>query len=176
LLAQRLYLLDAALRGLDEGAPRDAFVLVQATATDEASARFAQQIADMYAGWAKRRGMRIRTLSAPTRTASLVAVSGFAAYVILRSEAGLHVHERPVEEKSFERVAARVQVVPQPGIPASEVPGGLQAQAAEALRETAPTNVVRRYREDPSPLVRDAVKNRRTGRLDRVLAGDFDLI
>jgi ATP-dependent Clp protease ATP-binding subunit ClpC len=35
---------------------------------------------------------------------------------------------------------------------------------------------VRRYREDPSPMVRDAVRGWRTGRLDLVLGGDFDLI
>jgi ATP-dependent Clp protease ATP-binding subunit ClpC len=34
---------------------------------------------------------------------------------------------------------------------------------------------VRRYRAGESPLVRDAVRGYRTGRLDRVLAGDFDL-
>ena len=36
--------------------------------------------------------------------------------------------------------------------------------------------VVRRYRENPSPLVRDVRRGWRTGRLDLVLAGDFDLI
>jgi ATP-dependent Clp protease ATP-binding subunit ClpC len=35
--------------------------------------------------------------------------------------------------------------------------------------------VVRRYRPEPAPLVRDAVRGYRTGRLDRVLDGDFDL-
>jgi len=35
---------------------------------------------------------------------------------------------------------------------------------------------VRRYREDPSAMVRDAVRGWRTGRLDLVLGGDFDLI
>ena len=35
--------------------------------------------------------------------------------------------------------------------------------------------VVRRYRETPSPLVRDAVRGWRTGRCDRVFDGDFDL-
>ena len=48
-------------------------------------------------------------------------------------------------------------------------------------RLAAPTGVesvaiVRRYRERPSPLVRDAVKGWRTGKLDRVLLGDFDLL
>ena len=176
LLAQRLYLLEAALKGLDEGAPRDAFVLVQPTGGDPGSGAFADRLVEMYRAWAERRGMRIHALPTPARASALLAVSGFAAYVILRSEAGLHLLERPAAAKSFDRVAAKVQVVPQPGIPASEVPGGLEAQAAEALRKSMPTAVVRRYREDPSPLVRDAVRNRRTGRLDRVLAGDFDLI
>ena len=33
---------------------------------------------------------------------------------------------------------------------------------------------MRRYRHEPSPLVRDA-SGPRTGRIDRVLGGDFDL-
>jgi ATP-dependent Clp protease ATP-binding subunit ClpC len=36
--------------------------------------------------------------------------------------------------------------------------------------------IVRRYRDKPSPLVRDSVRGWRTGRLNRVLDGDFDLI
>ena len=176
LLAQRLYLLEAALTGLDEGAPRDAFLLVQAAGDDAAAGAFAARLVEMYRAWAERRGMRVRDLPTPPKASALLAVRGFAAYVILRSEAGLHVLEQPLEGGSFERVAARVQVVPQQSVPPSEIPGGLEALAAEALKETAPTAVVRRYREEPSPLVRDAVRNRRTGRLDRVLAGDFDLI
>jgi ATP-dependent Clp protease ATP-binding subunit ClpC len=34
---------------------------------------------------------------------------------------------------------------------------------------------VRRYRSEPSPLVRDTERGWRTGRLEEVLAGDFDL-
>jgi ATP-dependent Clp protease ATP-binding subunit ClpC len=34
---------------------------------------------------------------------------------------------------------------------------------------------VRRYREHPAPLVRDAVRGWRTGRAERVFGGDFDL-
>ena len=43
--------------------------------------------------------------------------------------------------------------------------------------EDAPTNpaVVRRYRLQPDPLVRDTARGYRTGRVERVLAGDFDL-
>ena len=39
-----------------------------------------------------------------------------------------------------------------------------------------PKSVVRRYRERPSPLVRDSASGARSGHLDLVLAGDFDLI
>ncbi len=47
--------------------------------------------------------------------------------------------------------------------------------SASRTRRRAPT-IVRRYRERPTPLVRDAVRDWRTGRLDTVLAGGFDLI
>jgi ATP-dependent Clp protease ATP-binding subunit ClpC len=46
----------------------------------------------------------------------------------------------------------------------------------QALDAAPPVQrVTRRYRFEPSPLVRDAVRDYRTGRLDRVLAGEFDL-
>ena len=49
---------------------------------------------------------------------------------------------------------------------------------AEAREPTPPARatIVRRYRERPTPLVRDAVRDWRTGRLDAVLAGGFDLV
>jgi ATP-dependent Clp protease ATP-binding subunit ClpC len=61
---------------------------------------------------------------------------------------------------------------------APQVPGpvGNPRRSAQAALDATPAaaTVVRRYREAPSPLVRDA-RGWRTGRLDRVLAGDFDL-
>lgn len=36
--------------------------------------------------------------------------------------------------------------------------------------------MVRIYRERPDPLVKDRSRGWRTGRLDRVLGGDFDLL
>jgi len=41
---------------------------------------------------------------------------------------------------------------------------------------TEPVGVVRRYRLDGSPLVRDLANGWRTGRHDLVLHGDFDLL
>jgi ATP-dependent Clp protease ATP-binding subunit ClpC len=42
--------------------------------------------------------------------------------------------------------------------------------------EDAGGTIVRRYRGAPGPMVRDMVQGWRSGRLDAVLSGDFDLI
>ena len=78
-------------------------------------------------------------------------------------------------EHDTERISALVQVVSwEPG-PERER-AALAGLARAALAETAvAATVVRRYRLEPAPLVRDAVRGYRTGRIDRVLAGDFDL-
>ncbi len=69
----------------------------------------------------------------------------------------------------------RVRVVPQPPRAASSRKQWL-ALAREALAKMPESGeIVRRYQEKPSPLVRDKVSGWKTGRLDRVLDGDFDL-
>ena len=75
-------------------------------------------------------------------------------------------------------MATRVRVAPQPESPAEIEPGGLRAQAQAAFAEQLPEAmaIVRRYRDEPSPLVRDTLHGWRTGKLKRVLAGDFDLL
>ncbi len=194
-LAEQLYLLDSACRGIDENQPRDAFLLVTVArepGADRARSNdFARTLARMYRRWAERRRMRIELLEEHDGARSngagaeeyraLFAVSGYAAYVILRHEAGLHVLETPQDEKSsFRRVVVSVRVVGQPEEPPGR--GGREAlreQAERALSagEPAPQQqVVRRYREEPSPLVRDSARGWRTGKLERVLDGDFDLM
>jgi len=192
-LAQQLYLLGEARAGLDAEEPRDAFLLV--AASDEpgddraAGSRFARSLTRMYRRWAEKRRMRFAVVEERGGEAqaegaaggyrALLAVSGYAAYTILKGEAGLHVLESPQGEKSsFNRARARVRVVGQPDEPAGHGPEALRRQAEQALSadESPSPQVVRRYREEPSPLVRDSVRGWRTGRLDRVLDGDFDLI
>lgn len=192
-LAEQLYLLDSACRGFALGEPRDAFLSVQASrepGTDWAmSDRFARRLARMYQRWAERRRMRLEMIEEQDGSHSndgggageyraLVAVSGYAAYMILRGESGLHVLETPQDEKSFNRARAAVRVVAQPDEPAGHGADALRRQAERALDAdaNAPGNIVRRYREDPSPLVRDSARGWRTGKLERVLDGDFDLI
>ena len=67
------------------------------------------------------------------------------------------------------RIAARIPGVQGEGIALDEV-------ASEAIADAPAVNVVvRRYRTGTSPLVRDSVRGYRTGHLDRVLRGGFDL-
>jgi ATP-dependent Clp protease ATP-binding subunit ClpC len=138
----------------------------------------------MYRRWAERRRMRVETVAeaagaqaAGGEYRALLAVSGYAAYSLLRGEAGVHVLETPQDEKSFDRVRATVRVAAQPEEPAGREPGALLRQAERALAAAdPPQTVVRRYREGASPLVRDSARGWRTGKLERVLDGDFDVV
>jgi len=71
-------------------------------------------------------------------------------------------------------VTARVRLAV---VPLGDVPVAKERRLAiEAVDEAPrPNNVVRRYREEP-PLVRDAAGKWRSGRLDLVLGGEFDLL
>jgi ATP-dependent Clp protease ATP-binding subunit ClpC len=172
LLAERLYLLDRACTQTDASAPADAFLDVRPTGSDRSDTRFALQLRDMYEAWARRRRMRVQRLS--SGAGHLLMITGIGAYRILAAETGLHVFESPHGEHSFDRATAYVAVAPSGAAPPGSDP---VASARRALDEVPrSTTVVRRYRERPSPLVRDAVRNWRTGRLDRVLAGEFDVM
>jgi ATP-dependent Clp protease ATP-binding subunit ClpC len=190
-LAHQLYLIDAASRGLAAGHPRDAFLSVRASceagADNSVCNAFARRIAEMYRLWAEARRMRFEILEETKDAAATVAaavepyqmtaaVSGFAAYSLLHAEAGLHVLETPQDEKSFNRARVQVRVVAQPDEPAGRE--GVRGQAARAFAADAngAQQIVRRYREEPSPLVRDSVRGWRTGKLSRVLEGGFDLM
>jgi ATP-dependent Clp protease ATP-binding subunit ClpC len=71
----------------------------------------------------------------------------------------------------------QVQVSVAPRAPSPErSPGETLRDARAALADVPPrSTIVRRYRPGRSSLVRDAIRGYRTGKLDRVLAGDFDL-
>lgn len=182
-LAERLYLLDAACAGVAAQAPRDAFLLVESGEAGAEADAFASRLGGMYHAWARKRRMDVRVLEGDLATNGtppyrlLLAVSGFAAFVLLQAETGLHVLEVPETSGGITRHRVRVRAVPQPDAPAGPDPDALRRQAQLALQAEARANpvVVRRYRESP-PLVRDSVRGWRTGRLDRVLAGDFDLL
>jgi hypothetical protein len=102
----------------------------------------------------------------PAQNGLQYSVSGLAAYALLSDENGLHVLETPAGERDFDRVAVRVTVKPVPVYYHPTLPASTESNASG--------EIVRRYRFLPSPLVRDR-RGWRTGRAERVLAGDFDL-
>ena len=164
LLARRLHVLAAAVDGLDAREPSDALVTIRPGQAGDSAAclPFVQDLASMYGGWADARGMRLRRDGAPVNVR--LEISGLGAYTLLKGEAGLHVLELPHEEdRGFDRVTALIEV------------GPAAAGGEEATADRGEPAVVRRYRHEPSPLVRDA-SGMRTGLIHRVLAGDFDLL
>ena len=182
-LALRLHLLETAVADVEESRPLDAFLSIEAIDPGDdrraATERFFEALVAMYRSWAGKRGMKVETLLSEEDRAPrlLLAVSGLAAHTLLAPEAGLHLLEEPGEKgHGYDRVQVRVRVAPQPEIPPSDGAPGLRRQALEAFAGAAPVNIARRYRERPSALVRDQVRGWRTGRIDLVFAGDFDLL
>lgn len=185
-LGQQLYLLQAAIAGIIDDRPQDAYLSVEALHDPrEDPARvetFASRIAAMYRQWARKRRMALEELDPPASDGTsprrtVFSVSGYGAFTILEPETGLHVFDEGTDaSRARRRARVRVTVAPQPAEPAGSA--GLLAQALPALRamQKGEPKVVRNYREQPSPLVRDRVRRWRSGRIDRVLAGDFDLV
>jgi ATP-dependent Clp protease ATP-binding subunit ClpC len=160
-VAQQLWLVGIAIDDLREKRPSDAVIAVESRDDTPAASAWAQRIAGMYRSWARLRGMRAEIVNELTNPYRLtMAVSGFGAHTLLAPEHGLHVQEVP-NGHGFDRVAARVRVAPD-----------LDALAAA----TGDRIVVRRYREQPSALVRDSVRKWRSGRVEAVLGGEFDVI
>jgi ATP-dependent Clp protease ATP-binding subunit ClpC len=187
-LTQQLYLIDTAYAGFMSDKPRDAFLLIESSRDSgndqNVTNGFAAQLGAMYQNWAKTRKMRYTTLEEPGLNGQfpyqiLLAISGFGAFTILERENGLHVLEKPgTSEKDFIRYKVHVRVAAQPEEPPGHGEDALLIQARDAFEqivEKRPT-IVRRYRQSPSPLIRDSVRNWRTGNYEEVLNGNFDLI
>ncbi len=180
-LAQQLWLLERACDDVGRDRPTEAWLLVDAGRGGNAQSPrnvFARQLGEMYRSWGKRRGMRLEELEENGRGGYrlLLGVSGYAAWALLEPEDGLHVLERPGAGKreKTRRWVVRVRVLPQP-VGAVDDPRTVARQEM-ARPDAQPPEIIRRYREAPSPLVRDSRRGWRTGLLDRVLGGDFDLM
>lgn len=183
-LCARLYTLAQELEGvfqvlahpseLPKSARYDEAVRILVLPGSEA---FARRLVEMYRAWAARRRMRIEELEERSGADGwrwTAAISGYGAFLLLEPEAGLHVLEFDGEGGTTHRHRVRVRLAAQPDQPLEDAQRA--ARAALAADAAAEPRVVRRYREAPSPLVRDAVRGWRTGRIERVWAGDFDLV
>ena len=156
--AERLFLLEQAYPEITAGEANDALLLIEANAND---IPFAEQLRSMYQSWAASRGMNLQELRSPMFWAA--RMNGFGALTILQAEAGVH---HWTEGKKGDRWQSKVHVIP--------IAPGEKSIRFDQLPKLSGTT--RRYQEIPTPLVIDKKRPFRTGRLDLVLKGHFDLI
>ena len=177
-LALQLHLIKEGIKDALEDAPIEVALRVEPVfekpAEHQATRHWCRQLLDMYRGWANNRHMQKSELAGDQGQQPWLLISGFGAHRLLAQEVGLHVLEAD-EEKGARRATARVNIAVAPLGDLS--PDKQQRALAEAF-ELSPRSgsLVRRYRSAPSPLVRNINGSWRTGRLDAVLRGDFDLI
>lgn len=181
-LAGRLRLLDLAVQVELRGELQDAWLRVEPVADlrreADAALDFATRLVAMYRAWARRNRVEILESGGDGSASTTLGMSGFAASALLAPEHGMHVFEEPSPGGGLVRRRARVIVAPWPNGPRfeTEQQAVAAAEQALALARKGGTRIVRCYREKPSPLVRDNVRAWRSGRLDRVLDGFFDVL
>ncbi len=175
-LALQLRLVKEGIRDAFDDSPIELALTIEPVfdgAAEQAPAlAWCRRLTAMYRAWAGKRRMQFNDISARDNEAPTIVIGGFGAWRTLAPEAGLHVFEQ--SEGAVGRMTARLRLAP---VPLGDVPVAKErVLILKTLAAVPKTNVVvRRYREEP-PLVRDGSGNWRTGRLDLVLGGDFDLL
>lgn len=177
-LALQLHLVREGIKDAIDNAPVELALRIEpvfdGAGDRQQTLAWCDRLRSMYRAWAGKRRMQISETpgSGSDKDRPILTIGGFGAHRILSPEAGLHVFEP--SEGAASRVTARVRVA---AVPLGDVPAAKEQKLiVEAIEQAPRTNaVVRRYREQP-PLVRDAAGGWRTGRLDLVLAGEFDLL
>ncbi|NIP94108.1 MAG: AAA domain-containing protein, partial [Akkermansiaceae bacterium] len=176
--AERLFLLESAYHEITGRDRWDVFLAILPGDQSAASAAFAEKLGNMYEAWARQRGMRFTPLrldlAANPPPVWAAAIEGFGAWCILGREAGKHIHS---EGGRGDTASAEVRAVTQPPEPPDFLGLTVTTLAQREFAHNQPSpQTVRRYQEVPTPLVRDKISNWRTGRLDLVLRGHFDII
>ncbi len=177
-LASQLFLIREGIKDALENAPIELALTVEpvfeGAGERPATLGWCQKLRAMYRAWAEKRRMQVAEIEGvgKDKETPILMVSGFGAHRILAPEAGLHVFEQ--SEGAVGRATARVRLA---AVPLGDVPASKERKLIVGALDQAPrvNTVVRRYREEP-PLVRDAAGKWRSGRLDLVLGGEFDLL
>lgn len=180
-LAMQIHLVNQGLKDLDEAAPAEVALMIEPVFNSpgeegEAERAWCQQVGAMYRAWASKRNMTLAEFESGAAAAGpVLLVSGFGAYRTLMREAGLHVLDGLESTETTSRMTARVLIAPVTSGAASKA--ALRQQLNQAFKGAPRTStIVRRYRLSPSPLVRNADGSWRSGKVDDVLAGDFDIL
>jgi ATP-dependent Clp protease ATP-binding subunit ClpC len=181
-LALQLHLVEHGIRDALQDAPIEVVVAIDPAMESTTDARgvqqWCEQICEMYSEWAARRRMHLTRVQERRTEVPLLLISGFGAHAVLANEAGLHVLETETSGPRghvVHRTVARVRVAATTDV-MSRSGTNAEALAKILAEEPASAFVVRRYRFEPSPLVRDARRGWRSGRVREVMAGNFDLL
>jgi ATP-dependent Clp protease ATP-binding subunit ClpC len=179
-LALQIHLVGEGLKDLDQESPADVALAVEPVFNSpgkegEAERLWCSDIAAMYRAWAEKRNMTLTALDGIAGIKlPVLLVSGFGAYRTLAGEAGLHVLDGIESTQTTSRMTARV-LITAPPVVASKA--ALKQALSDIFAGSPRTSViVRRYRRSPSPLVRNADGSWRSGKVEDVLAGDFDIL
>lgn len=180
-LALQLHVVNEGIRDVSDDARIEVALMIEPAlerpGDEAATAAWCERLLGMYRAWGRNRHMHVTDveLAGIGKSLPILLVSGFGAGRALESEKGLHVFEMADDDDRGARATARVRIANAPLGDLSVVK--LRQVLKQEFDRAAPSNaVVRRYRSEPAPLVRDVMTGWRSGRLDEVLAGDFDLI
>jgi ATP-dependent Clp protease ATP-binding subunit ClpC len=178
-LASQLFLVNHGIEDTMTDAPVEVALAVQPvldqTRHAEVSTRWCERLLEMYRKWAARRGMQVSEVGVPESRLNLFVISGFGAARLLSPESGLHVLDYEDSDEAG-RTVARVTVKPTPLVLPESTTEQWVLLAALLGKGAAPASIVRRYRVDSSPVIRDLKHGWRTGRTELVFEGHFDLI
>ena len=180
-LALQLHVVNEGIRDVTDDAGIEVALMIEPAlerpGDEAATAQWCERLLGMYRAWGRNRHMHVTDvdLAGAGKSLPILLVSGFGAGRALEREKGLHVFELAGDDDRGARATARVRVAKAPLGDLSAAK--LRQVLKQDFDRAAPSNaVVRRYRSEPAPLVRDVMTGWRSGRLDDVLAGDFDLI
>ncbi len=178
-LASQLYIIEHGIEDVTSGAPTEIVLAVQPVleASDDAaaSAGWSKRLIDMYRRLASRRYMQIQEMTDGAAASTLAVISGFGVARILSQEAGLHVLEDTGAREQPARPVARVRFASTPDDLPETAAAGRGVLMAALNQAPASASVVRRYRLDAAPLIRDVARGWRTGRAEIVMEGQVDL-
>jgi ATP-dependent Clp protease ATP-binding subunit ClpC len=178
-LASQLFVVGHGIEDALTGAPVEVVLAVQPVldrgTNAQAGVRWCERLLDMYRNWAARRGMLLSDVGDGSSSPGLLVISGFGVWRLLEGEAGLHVLDYE-ESEDTGRTVARVRIRTTPSTLPDAAAERHTVLSAELDKGPAPAAVVRRYRVDSSPVVRDLRQGWRTGRIELVFDGHFDLI
>jgi ATP-dependent Clp protease ATP-binding subunit ClpC len=178
-LASQLFLVNHGIEDAMTDAPVEVALAVQPVLEQarnaEVSMRWCERLLEMYRKWAARRGMQVTEVGSPESRLNLFVISGFGAARLLNPEAGLHVLDYEDSDDAG-RTVARVTVKPTPFVLPESTAEQWALLSSLLGKGPAPAAIVRRYRVDSSPVIRDLKQGWRTGRTELVFEGHFDLI